>query len=412
MAIIITVIDSAKQVVAGIPKYINVSIDINANVYYTFDGSTPNQNDLSTMIMEHNPGYPLNGVIFLPTDISTLDLNILAIGSDPNNIGTFYRRYGLENKKLNYRGHHKPIKRSAGIIVDPSENTTIDNVVISSDGYTSGKEIYYDLTGANIDGYDDGYYLSVSGQKVALPAEQYDHIIGYSNSDDEPSNVITTTLTPGKEQNLNKLSNRGNIFIAVPDPTSRTGSKLVSNDNLINIDPRSSNIIDENGGQIEDVPDASEPAGYTLDIDGNIVNNDIDNMDVQQTSIFTGRGIFNPRAAFIEIDGRVDGYLNGEPIQPGDRVIINKPYGELRYAKNRSEPKNTNGYISGGITTVIYDYNKGQAAFYYHDFESNRNVVSLQKIDAPQYEIVAKRNGVVIGWVFKWITGKRQVMPG
>lgn len=420
MSIELVIIESAKQIVANIPEYISISVKnvTNVIVYYTLDGTTPDQTgaSLTTFIMEHAAGDPLNGVIFLRVKENILDLNILAIGPLSSDIATFYRRYGLESRNIGIGrpGIKKPIIGGSAYTNTVSPNIAVDGSIIAGDGYTTGKAIKYDLTGPNVDGYDDGYYLSVSGIQTAIPTPLYDHIDGYTDGTNA-GGYSTTTLTPAQELELVKLSNSGNIFVAIPDTNIATGSRLVSNNNLSNIDPRSSTVIDSNDDKIEVVPIEDYPVeGYT--IDGYSIDDNWDNAPQQQTTVFTSSGIFDPRASYIEIDGRIDGYINGQPIVPGDRVIINKPYGELRYSTKKEDLgdaiRTTMGYISGGLVCPIYDYNRGQAAFYYWDSHDNRWILSLQKIEAPKYEIFARRNGVVVGAVFKWINGKRQMLPG
>lgn len=419
MAIGINIIESAKQIIAGIPEYISVEITgvTNAIVYYTLDDSNPDPMSLATLIMEHGVGDPLHGTIFLPTNTNLLDLNMLAVGVSPDDTATFYRRYGLDTRKI---GIGRPgIKKiiSGGTAYTNTASPNIDPItglVIANDGYTEGYGIAYNITEDGYDGYVDGYRIATSGVKTTIPPVVYDHIDGYTNSDDGYTDgYATTTLTPGQELNLLRLTNKGPIWV-----DNGSGGVLQS-PNFIDRDPRSNTIVDSDGDQIEVIPveDFPESAdGYTVDADGYSIDIDYDNTIAPATTNFTSGGMFDPRAAYIEIDGRIDGYINGTPIRPGDRTIINKPYGELRYNTRREDLgdalRTTIGYISGGLVCPIYDYARGQAAFYYWDNHDYRWVVSLQKITAPDYKIFAQRNGVVVGQVFKWIVGKRQVLPG
>lgn len=418
MAIRISIIESSKQVMAEIPEYINISVAgvINAIVYYTLDGSTPDPMSPTTLIMEHAPGDPLHGTVFFPTTASTLDLNILATGTIPGDTTTFYRRYGLDTRKIGIGrpGIKKTISGGTAYINTASPNIDpITGQIIAKDGYTEGYGIIYDITQDGYDGYVDGYSVGVSGTKTDIPPVIFNHIDGYVNgADGYVDGYSTTTLTPEQEQELTKLSNKGLIFLD-------NGKGPVQLTNFREIDPRSSTIVDSDGDQIEVVPVEDFPVdGYRVDQnnDGYSIDINFDNASIGPTTNFTSGGMFNPRASYIEIDGRVDGYINGQPIKPGDRTIINKPYGELRYSTKREDLgdalRTTLGYISGGLVCPIYDYAKGQAAFYYWDNHDYRWVVSLQKITPPNYTIFAKRNGIVIGQVFKWITGKRQVLPG
>lgn len=415
MAISVSIIESAKQILAGIPDYISVSVQnvINANVYYTLDGSTPDITgfNINTMIMEHNIGDPLHGIIFLPKNVPLLELNILAIGIISTDTTTFYRRYGLQSKNIGIGrpGIKKVVLGGSAYTNTPSPNITADGRLISPDGYTEGTTIIYDISEPGYDGYIDGYSVAFSGVQITVPPAVYDHIDGYINREsgsfDEYS---TTTLTPEQELGSVKLTDRGDIF-------TDSDNGLISTRNIHNIDPRSNTVVDSNNRQIEVIPLEDYPSnGYT--IDGYSIDDDFDDAPFQQTTNYTSSGIFNPMAAYIEIDGRIDGYINGKPIVPGDRVIINKPYGELRYNTRKEDIVDalnvTTGYISGGLVCPIYDYNKGQAIFYYRDARSNRWLVSIQKITPPVYEIFSRRNGVVVGQVFKWISGRRQVLPG
>ncbi len=421
MAIVINVIESSKQLIAGIPDYLSINIAnvSNAIVYYTIDGSTPDIGgfSLTTIVMEHAPGDPLNGTIFLPSNANFLELNMVAVGTVPGDTATFNRRYGLDTRKIGIGrpGIKKNVDGGSSYTNTVSPNIANDGQIIANDGYTQGTVVNYNITAIGFDGYNDGYSVATSGTQVAIPPIVYDHVYGYTDYTNADG-YSTTTLTPEQELELVRLSNRGSIFIAMPDENSSTNSILISKDDLINIDPRSSTIIDSDGDQIEVIPKQEYPAGYTEDIGANTITDDFDNGPSPENTIFTSSGIFDPRAAYMEIDGRIDGYINGQPITPGDRTIINKPYGELRYPTKKEDlgdaVRKTMGYVSGGLVCPIYDYNKGQAAFYYWDAHDNKWVVSLQKIEAPKYEIIARRNGVVVGQVFRWVTNKRQVLPG
>jgi hypothetical protein len=420
MAITISVIETLKQVIANIPEYISVSIGgvSNAIVFYTFDGSVPDTtgNSPSTKIMEHLPGDPLHGTIFLPSTANFLDLNIFAVGTVPNDTINFYRRYGLEPRNIGIGrpGIDKPVQGGSGYTNTISPNIAPDGSIIANDGITEGSTVIFDITKTGFDGYVDGYAVATSGVQTTIPSAVYDHIEGYVNNNDQGfvDGYSTTTLTFAQELSLKKLSDRGAIF--VDDGRGKTYQP-----DLRNIDPRSSAVMDSDGRQINVIPIQDAPTGgkdgYTVDVGANSIDDNIDNAAPQQAAVFTSGGMFDLRAAYIEIDSRVDGYINGQPILPGDRVIINKPYGSLRYLEKREDLgeaiRKTQGIITGGLSSVIYDYQKGQAAFYYWDAHDNRWLTSLVKFEPPKYELIARRNGVVLGSVFKWIINRRQVLP-
>lgn len=394
MAITVSVTESSKQIIAGIPEYIEVTVDAPSNVFYTTDGSVPDPsgNSLTTFIMEHEPGNALQGIIFLPTNANLLDLNILAVGVPDTNTGTFYRRYGLDPRHIGIGrpGIKKPIPGGTSYGITVSPNTATDGQVISPDGYTQGSTTHYKPPITGFDGYSAGYEIATSGEQAAIPTPAFDHIDGYGGD----GNVIsTTTLTPGQEQYLVKESNTSNAF-------EDDGNGKVGLDDLPQIDPRSTRVKDSNDDENEVVP-----------VQFDLPSSDYEDAPIQDTTTFTNGGFFNPRALYIEIDGRVDGYINGKQIQPGDRHIVNKPYGSLRQLETREDlgdaVRTTLGYISGGLVCPIYDYARGQAQFAYWDNHDNRWVISLQKITPPQYDIVYKRNGVVVAHVFKWVWGKR-----
>lgn len=413
--ITISITESSKQVIFGIPEFIKITIGgtPNALVLYTLDGSPVDPTGVSatTLLMEHAPGDSLHGTIFLPTDKTILDLNILAIGVLSNDTATFYRRYGLEPHITDQSGVKTTKVITRGITNTASANIATDGSIIANDGYTEGSTTLSSFTQDGYDGYADNSFIALSGTLVGNKVSPFDHIDGYiTGNDGNLDGYSTSALTPEQGLSHLKFSDRGSIF-------EDDGNGKVSNDNLPNIDPRSSKVFDSEGRQIEVVPIEDYPDnGYTIDVDANNIDDNFDNTNDDPTTNFTSGGIFNPRAQFIEMDGRQDGYINGQPILPGDRVILNKPFGEIRYLEKREDSgvpiTTTTGYVSGGFSSMIVDYVREQVAFYYFDHRDLRWICSIQKINPPKDELVARRNGVVVGWNFRWITGRRVFLPG
>lgn len=405
MAIILTLIESGEQVIANIPKNITISADQPCNIFYTLDGSTPDPTgvSLTTYILETTAPSHLTGIVFLPTNNNFLALNILAIGTDPTNTGAFYRRYGLDPRNINMGrpSVKRPIQNYSGYINTISPNIAPDGSIIAADGYSEGSVVSYKVRERGFDGYVDAYGVAVSGQQTAIPPVKYDHIDGYG----EDGYVISTTnLTPAQELNLLKLTDRGDIYVD-------DGYGLVQDNALLNIDPRSSSVVDEAGRQIEVIPIAATPTNDGYTIDGYWIDDNYDNAPEVPYVAITSGGMFNPRAAYIEIDGRVDGYINGTPIEKDDRTIINKPFQEIRYKLSREDLGDairTNGILTGSALRPIIDYARGNVVYTYFDSFDNRYIQSIQKFTPPKYELIAKRNGQVVGWVFKWITNKGQ----
>ena len=399
--IIITVIESSKQIISGIPEHIIVTVDQACNVFYTIDGTQPDPSgvSLTTMILETEPENHQRGTVFLPRTSSILSLNVLAVGIPESNTGVFYRRYGLEERNINVGVNRVRDVRSngQGFINTASDNVATSGELIAADGYTEGTATLHTITEEGHDGFISQYYVAESGTKTTIPVAEYDHVIGYG---DGGESIATTTLTPAEGLDAFKLSDEGTTFID-------SGDKTAAIYDYKNIDPRSTTVIDSDGDGLEVVPVQDEKPGPT----------DFDYGPENAGDPFTGSGgVFNPRALWIQMDGRIDGYMNGKPISPGDRVIINKPYGQLRFIEKKQDLgeaiRTSPGYVSGGLVTPIYDYKRGQAAFYYWDSHDNRWLLSIEKITPPKYELVARRNGKVVGQIFKWINNKRQVLPG
>lgn len=96
MAVIsVTIEESSEQIMAGIPKYLTITTNVTAVIFYTIDGTTPTQfSDIYT------------GPIFLPTDKLVLVFKVFATdGVDTSSVLTeTYQTNMIENARLAHAG--------------------------------------------------------------------------------------------------------------------------------------------------------------------------------------------------------------------------------------------------------------------------------------------------------------------
>ena len=88
MSLILTVTDSETQLVFGIPQYVTVSANQAANIYYTFDGSTPSSD---SFLAEEK--------IFLPSDQPSFVFKCVAIYNSEES-AVFSKEYTADNASV------------------------------------------------------------------------------------------------------------------------------------------------------------------------------------------------------------------------------------------------------------------------------------------------------------------------
>lgn len=401
MAIIISVEENVKELVAGIPESITIIVDQTCNVYFTLDGSSPDPsgNSLDTHILEPDAGNALRGTILLPTDQEILTLNILAIGADVSNTGTFFRRYEVKNvagatlrgKRITYDEPNQV--HPDGYINYNSPNIADNGQLIWADGYTDGYSQYTPVSNDGF-GYIDAYGTSYSGEQVEVPVPT-GTVEGYGGASIDDV-IAYSHLSYNELFNQTQRSTRAPVY-------ENNGGVNFPVEN-INWDARSPDV--------HNIPTfgAGESAGTVVPVEQFIALEDYDDQPEQNILIFNGKTMFNPRAAYIIMDGRKDGYMNGYKIEPGDVHIINKPYQSIRYKTTREDLgmmyRNPNPIISGSMLIPIVNYAKNEIVYTYYDSHDNRRISSLQSFTPPTYSVVAQRNGVVLGWVFTWVWGR------
>jgi len=165
MAILLTIVESTQETVVNVPKWITVSSDIPATVFYTFDGTIPNEG--SDVYL---------GRLSLPTDQNPLVVKIWATnGSDSSDIEVKEYSSTLVGARL---ARADAVNYGTLSIVDfqPFSSSAQPNPPIY------GPQVGITVNDLAIPGYPDGY--DGSGNQVFnidLPKSDYTFI--YSETD-------------------------------------------------------------------------------------------------------------------------------------------------------------------------------------------------------------------------------------
>tara|TARA_B100001094_G_C18194620_1_gene809764 strand:+ start:6317 stop:7225 length:909 start_codon:yes stop_codon:yes gene_type:complete len=118
--IILTLSESANQVVSGIPEYVEFSTDVAANIFYTLDGTTPTYESLIAL-----------DKVYLPTNGLTLLIKAIAISADSSS-EVLMQEYKTDSTKLD-----GPRNIGEGISVLPYGSTSVNNLSFNSSGEDS-----------------------------------------------------------------------------------------------------------------------------------------------------------------------------------------------------------------------------------------------------------------------------------
>lgn len=172
MAIVLTVSESSNQLISGIPEYIEVESNIPSTMFYTIDGTTPDQN--SEIIV---------GKLTLPTDGLTFTLKIVAIsGSERSSV--FEETYYTDNSNLN---RTRNIGNEGLNILQPGRE------VVSSLGYTSSGE---DARSSVIEPVDLDYKVSKTDRLgEAIDGTTLD-FVNFQNREDKLQGEESSSSSP------------------------------------------------------------------------------------------------------------------------------------------------------------------------------------------------------------------------
>lgn len=123
MVILLSITESETQVISGIPEYVEFSTNMPATVFYTLDGTTPDDDSEMTV-----------GRIYLPTDGLTVTLKAIAIsGSLESDV--LEEVYFTNNTTINKSRH----VNKEGIRVLPPGSTSVDSLSFDADGEPAQK---------------------------------------------------------------------------------------------------------------------------------------------------------------------------------------------------------------------------------------------------------------------------------
>lgn len=118
MTIILEVTESEEEIIFGIPYYLTITSSSPSNIYYTLDGTDPNENS-----------FLVDGDVYLPTNISTFTFKCKAItANDSSEI--FEDTYSAANADVqNTRKGNE-----AGVVVMTQNSTVLESLSVDSNG--------------------------------------------------------------------------------------------------------------------------------------------------------------------------------------------------------------------------------------------------------------------------------------
>ncbi len=121
MAIIITMSESDRQYISGIPEFVELSTNKPSTMFYTIDGTTPDSS--SDMYVDR---------VYLPTDGMAFELNVLAVSGDEES-DIFSHSFYTDHLDI----YSRRLVGDEGIVVVGIDDEVVVSLSIDSDGYAS-----------------------------------------------------------------------------------------------------------------------------------------------------------------------------------------------------------------------------------------------------------------------------------
>ena len=116
--IVLTLEESSEEYISGFPKYLTFSVSKPATVYYTLDGTTPDEDSLIAV-----------GNVYLPTSGSSISVKAVAISSDDAS-SVLETEYNTDSTSLDRPRH----LGEEGIVVIPYGADIVDSLSFDSEG--------------------------------------------------------------------------------------------------------------------------------------------------------------------------------------------------------------------------------------------------------------------------------------
>lgn len=177
--ITLTIHESDNELMDGFPEYVSFDTDVPATVYYTLDGTDPDNNSLIAV-----------GSVYLPTLSGTLEIRALAVAGDDESdvLEVVY-----ENSSLDLSGAR--ILGSEGIVVMRYDDAPADSLGVLADG-SAAQEISVDSNDLDIKASRTN-----SGGEMITGGKTSRDFINFSRSNEVPrenasSNAGSPTFDP------------------------------------------------------------------------------------------------------------------------------------------------------------------------------------------------------------------------
>lgn len=291
MIIILTIQESERQIIAGFPEYITLTTNVPSTIFYTLDGSDPDEN---SEIFVTKLVLPLTGL--------TLTLKAMAVSNSVTS-AILEKTYLTDQSNLD----RARLIGKEGINLLPPDSEVVDHLSFDQDGNeaqtTSIDEIDLDL--------------------------------------------IASTR-----------ANRGQ-------------------------------------------PIPKVPGGTTVDF----INFPLKVETPTETIVsYLNRDRFNPRAAFIIIDGTSQNAIDQQIVR-----VVNRPSGSMDLL-SRIHTQNMSNYQlnTANFVRSMLNPKTGKMTFYYRDSRENRWIRSDQQAPGPGLNLSFNSGGPPSSFVFRWIDNRTQ----